>query len=94
MASGSASYGCDAVVVDHTQFDGCVYAPIVREERGCSPADLIPSVSVAMSTFALVLQLWFTLSNAMQPPKMKTTQRDCFRNAIVSRPLLRISHTV
>ena len=39
-----------------------------------------------MSTFALVLQLWFTLSNAMQPPKMKTTRRDCFRNTTVSLP--------
>ncbi|KAI0715780.1 hypothetical protein C8T65DRAFT_138680 [Cerioporus squamosus] len=40
-------------------------------------------VLVAMSTFSLVLQLWFTLSNAMQPPKMKTTRRDCFRNTIL-----------
>ncbi|KAI0749226.1 hypothetical protein C8Q80DRAFT_1160745 [Daedaleopsis nitida] len=35
-------------------------------------------VLVAMSTFSLVLQLWFTLSNALQPPKQK--QRDTLRN--------------
>ncbi|RPD72409.1 hypothetical protein L226DRAFT_467226 [Lentinus tigrinus ALCF2SS1-7] len=40
-------------------------------------------VLVAMSTFALVLQLWFTLSNAMRPPKKQATRRDYFRNTIL-----------
>ena len=35
-----------------------------------------------MSTFALVLQLWFTLSKALAPPKAK--QRDCLRDGFVS----------
>ena len=35
-----------------------------------------------MSTFSLVLQLWFTLSSALQPPNLK--QRDTLRNAAVS----------
>ncbi|KAI1786457.1 hypothetical protein LXA43DRAFT_975775 [Ganoderma leucocontextum] len=38
-------------------------------------------VLVAMSTFALVLQLWFTLSKALAPPKAK--QRDCLRNGFL-----------
>ena len=40
----------------------------------------------AMSTFSLVLQLWFTLSNALLPPKV-AKQRDCFRNVYVSLSL-------
>nr|VWP01836.1 Cytochrome P450 monooxygenase BOT1 (EC (Botrydial biosynthesis cluster protein 1) (Calcineurin-dependent protein 5) [Ganoderma boninense] len=38
-------------------------------------------VLVAMSTFALVLQLWFTLSKALAPPKTK--QRDCLRDGFL-----------
>ncbi|KAI0787294.1 hypothetical protein C8Q74DRAFT_595487 [Fomes fomentarius] len=39
-------------------------------------------VMVAMSTFSLVLQLWFTLSSALQPPK-KVKERHCFRNTFL-----------
>ncbi|KAM5539218.1 hypothetical protein V8D89_007091 [Ganoderma adspersum] len=38
-------------------------------------------ILVAMSTFALVLQLWFTLSKALAPPQAK--QRDCLRNGFL-----------
>ncbi|PIL35263.1 hypothetical protein GSI_01988 [Ganoderma sinense ZZ0214-1] len=38
-------------------------------------------VLVSMSTFALVLQLWFTLSKALAPPKAK--QRDCLRDGFL-----------
>ncbi|KAI0364465.1 hypothetical protein BV20DRAFT_1057184 [Pilatotrama ljubarskyi] len=39
-------------------------------------------VLVAMSTFSLVLQLWFTLSSALQPPP-KGTRRDYMRNGFL-----------
>lgn len=39
--------------------------------------------SVSMSTFSLVLQLYFTLRNALRPPK-QATQGNYLRNAFVS----------
>ncbi|KAI0661868.1 hypothetical protein C8Q70DRAFT_1052169 [Cubamyces menziesii] len=40
-------------------------------------------VLVAMSTFSLVLQLWFTLSNALRPPPKGTEPRHYFRNSFL-----------